>query len=184
MENGETRILGDVIGDPYEHRQGPLGKAIEYLYYKVDGPHRLSRDSPRLPLLCLGDPTKLKGTEHLKNFARLAKIPLGSKLEDALSISAEEFNQDLREPRISRTVGVDPGLAMAYTDASIAKLDHPMLLIALGHKGPEEIGIDVGPNGSGLSDRIKDARFHALTNASHFSFLGLCKRDTVEIFVS
>ena len=97
------------------------------------------------------------------------------------NISAEEFNQDLREPRISRTVGVDPGLAMAYTDASIAKLDHPMLLIALGHKVPEEIGIDVGPNGSGLSDRIKDARFHALTSASHFSFLGLCTREAAEI---
>jgi predicted dienelactone hydrolase len=51
------------------------------------------------------------------------------------NISAEDFNQDLREPRISRTVGVDPGLAMAYTDASIAALDHPVLLIAPGHRG-------------------------------------------------
>ena len=56
-----------------------------------------------------------------------------------------------------------------------------MLLIALGRKSAEEAGIDVGPNGSGLSDRIKDARFHALTPASHFSFLDLCTRDAVEI---
>ena len=97
------------------------------------------------------------------------------------NISAEDFNQDLREPRISRTVGVDPGLAMAYTDASIAALDHPMLLIALGHKGPDEIGIDAGPNGSNLSGRLQDTQFHELTPASHFSFLGMCTKDAVEI---
>ena len=72
------------------------------------------------------------------------------------NISVEDFNQDLREPRISRTVGVDPGLAMAYTDASIATLDHPVLLIALGYKGPYEIGIDAGPDGSNLSGQLKD----------------------------
>ena len=97
------------------------------------------------------------------------------------NISAEEFNQDLREPRSSHTVGVDPGLAMAYTDASIAKLDHPMLLIALGHKDPNEIGIDAGPDGSNLSGRLKDAQFQELTPASHFSFLGACTRNAMEI---
>ena len=95
--------------------------------------------------------------------------------------AVKEFNQELREARISRTVVVDPGLARAFTDTSIAALNHQMLLIALGRKSAEEAGIDVGPNGSGLSDRIKDARFHALTLASHFSFLGLCTRDAVEI---
>ena len=97
------------------------------------------------------------------------------------NISAEDFNQDLRELRISRTVGVDPGLAMAYTDASIAALDHPVLLIALGHKGPDEIGIDAGPDGSNLSGQLKDVQFHELTPTSHFSFLGICTKDAVEI---
>ena len=97
------------------------------------------------------------------------------------NISAEDFNQDLREPRSSHTVGVDPGLAMAYTDASIAKLDHPMLLIALGHKDPNEIGIDAGPDGSNLSGQLKDVQFQELTLASHFSFLGICARNVVEI---
>ena len=97
------------------------------------------------------------------------------------TIAVKEFNQELREARISRTVVVDPGLARAFTDTSIAALNHPMLLIALGRKSLEQAGIDVGPNGSGLSDRIKDARFHALNPASHFSFLGLCTRDAVKI---
>ena len=97
------------------------------------------------------------------------------------TIAAKDFNQDLREPRISRTVGVDPGLTTAYTEASIAALDHPMLLIALGHKGPGEIGIDAGPNGSNLSGRLKNAQFQELTPASHFSFLGTCTRNAAEI---
>jgi hypothetical protein len=56
-----------------------------------------------------------------------------------------------------------------------------MLLIALGHKGPDEIGIDAGPNGSNLSGRLQDTQFHELTPASHFSFLGMCTKDAVEI---
>ena len=70
---------------------------------------------------------------------------------------------------------------MAYTDASIAALDHPVLLIALGHKGPDEIGIDAGPDGSNLSGQLKDVQFHELTPASHFSFLGMCTKDGLEI---
>ena len=97
------------------------------------------------------------------------------------TIAAKDFNQDLCEPWVSRTVGEDPGLITAYTETSFAALDHPMLLIALGHKSPIEIGIDAGPNGSNLSGRLKDAQFQELTPASHFSFLGACTRNAMEI---
>tara|TARA_B100000787_G_scaffold44680_1_gene31927 strand:+ start:44 stop:409 length:366 start_codon:yes stop_codon:yes gene_type:complete len=90
----------------------------------------------------------------------------------------------LRELRINRTVGVDLGFTTAYTEVSIAALDHLMLLIALGHKGPDEIGIDAAPNDSSMSGSLKDVQFQKLTPASHFSFLGTCARNAGGILKS
>lgn len=95
-----------------------------------------------------------------------------------LSALPAGIEADLRDPRISAVIGVDPAYGHAFTPASLAAMDLPALLISLGDTGPGSgwEAVDVGPGGADLPAMMPDARLHRIENAWHFSFLAECGR--------
>ena len=86
----------------------------------------------------------------------------------------DAFEGDMRDPRIGAAIGVDPGLTYAFTDASVAAMDLPVLLINLG--GEERLmAADVSARGSNLVGRLPRVEYATAAPASHFTFLGVCK---------
>ena len=86
----------------------------------------------------------------------------------------------MRDTRITAAIGVDPGLTYAFTDASVAAIDLPVLLINLG--GEERLkAADVGAAGSNLVGRLPHVEYVTAAPANHFTFLALCKPAGREI---
>lgn len=86
----------------------------------------------------------------------------------------EEMEEDVRDPRISAIVAIEPGLTDALSDESIAAMTLPVQLIGLGAPDPWR-GVDVSASGSNIAARLPDATYEIIRPASHFTFLGLCK---------
>jgi predicted dienelactone hydrolase len=92
----------------------------------------------------------------------------------------DAFEGDMRDPRIGAAIGVDPGLTYAFTDASVAAMDIPVLLINLG--GEERLkAADVSAAGSNLAGRLPNVEYVTAAPANHFTFLALCKPAGREI---
>jgi predicted dienelactone hydrolase len=86
----------------------------------------------------------------------------------------DAFEGDMRDPRIGSAVAVDPALTYAFTDASVAAMDLPVLLINLG--GEERwMAVDASARGSNLTGRLPRVEYATASPASHFTFLALCK---------
>lgn len=84
---------------------------------------------------------------------------------------------DLRDPRISAVIGVDPAFGHAFTPESLAAMELPALLISLGETGPGSgwEAVDIGPQGANLAGQMPQARHQVIAPAWHFSFLAECK---------
>lgn len=91
-----------------------------------------------------------------------------------------EMEADVRDPRISAIVAVEPGLTDALSDESIKALTLPVQLIGLGAPDPWR-GVDVSASGSDLAARLPDATYEIIRPASHFTFLGLCRPQAVKL---
>jgi len=92
----------------------------------------------------------------------------------------DAFEGDMRDPRIGAAIAVDPGLTYAFTDASVAAMDLPVLLINLG--GEERFkAADVSARGSNLVERLPRVEYSTAAPASHFTFLALCKPGGQEL---
>jgi predicted dienelactone hydrolase len=90
------------------------------------------------------------------------------------------FEGEMRDPRIGAAIAVDPGLTYAFTDAGVAAMNLPILLINLG--GEERWkAVDVSAQGSNLVGRLPRVEYATAGPASHFAFLGLCKPQGREI---
>lgn len=83
---------------------------------------------------------------------------------------------DLRDPRLSAVIAVDPAQGAALDRATLAALDLPVLLLNLGRFGPDSpfAAVDAGPAGADLVGAIPGARHAVIEGAAHFSFLDLC----------
>lgn len=103
---------------------------------------------------------------------------------DLSAVPETEFEQDLRDPRISGIVAVDPAFGYGFSDESLARIDIPVHLINLGLAPDRWAAIDSGPSGSRLSTRLPNARYTEVDNANHFTFLGLCKPGARDILVA
>ncbi len=88
---------------------------------------------------------------------------------------------DMRDPRVSASIAVDPGYTHALTQASIAAMRDPVLLINLGAAGHRWPAVDVGPAGSDLAARLPDATYVEIDPAHHFTFLAECKPGAAAI---
>jgi predicted dienelactone hydrolase len=84
------------------------------------------------------------------------------------------FEGQMRDPRIGAAIAIDPGLTYAFTDASVAAMDLPVLLVNLGGEERWKAG-DVGAGGSNLVGRLPRVEYATASPANHFTFLALCK---------
>ncbi|EHS53866.1 hypothetical protein PDO_3956 [Rhizobium sp. PDO1-076] len=90
---------------------------------------------------------------------------------DLSSVDRRRFEQSNRDPRFKAAVLVDPGLATAYTPASLAAIDIPLAFVNLGSTGY----IPVAVLSDALATKIAGATYRQIDRADHFSFLPLCK---------
>ncbi|MEZ5752259.1 MAG: hypothetical protein R3D60_09940 [Paracoccaceae bacterium] len=88
--------------------------------------------------------------------------------------SAED---DLRDPRISSLIAIDPAFGHSWRPESLAAMNLPALLINLGETGPgtEWFGVGVGPDSANLPGQMPDARYRVVPDAWHFSMLPECR---------
>lgn len=88
----------------------------------------------------------------------------------------DAFTGDMRDPRVSAAIAVDPGMTYAMTAESVSAMNMPVLLVNLG--GDDLwAAIDVGAKGSGLATRLPKADYARFAPANHFTFLATCKAD-------
>jgi predicted dienelactone hydrolase len=91
-----------------------------------------------------------------------------------------EFEADMRDPRVGAAIAVDPAFTYALTDASVAAMDLPVLLINLEGEQLRK-ATDVTASGSNLMGRLPHSEHVAFSPASHFTFLAVCKPAGREI---
>jgi len=92
---------------------------------------------------------------------------------DLRSLDKARFEQQNRDTRIRSAVLVDPGLALAFKQESLRKVDIPLTFINLGSKGK----IPAAVLADKLAEDVPGAIYHRVDGANHFSFLPLCKPD-------
>ena len=86
------------------------------------------------------------------------------------------IGKDLRDERVKAVISLDLGLARGFTPASLAAIKVPVLVIAAGL---DDRALPARLESRYLSENLPAATTHyaEMINASHFSFLGLCKPE-------
>ena len=91
-----------------------------------------------------------------------------------------EMEADVRDPRISSLVAIEPGMTDALSDESIEAMTLPVLLLGFGAPDPWR-AVDVSASGTDLAGRLPDATYEIIRPATHFTFLGLCKPEGAKL---
>ncbi|POF28367.1 alpha/beta hydrolase family protein [Roseibium marinum] len=89
---------------------------------------------------------------------------------DLRSVDKERFEQSNLDPRIRAAVLVDPSLALAFDEASVANIRSALHFINLGD--PDTVPISV--KADGLAGRAPDVTHSWIMDAVHFSFMPTC----------
>lgn len=89
------------------------------------------------------------------------------------------FNQSNIDERFSSVVSIDPGLAQAFTNESLAAISIPTLVINLGQPGKILLAVDAAQ----VVKRIPGADYRTIADAVHFSFLGICKPNAKQVLI-
>ncbi|KFC62382.1 putative LIPOPROTEIN SIGNAL PEPTIDE [Bosea sp. LC85] len=117
-------------------------------------------------------------TKRFETDCRGNTSPRACLLQGDLGLDRIELERDLADPRLKAFVSLDLGLARGFTPESLASLRMPALVIGAGVDiGGLPPGLESGylaahlPKPSAISIEIPDA--------THFSFVGLCKPDAV-----
>ncbi len=97
-----------------------------------------------------------------------------------LSLLPPEWEDDMRDPRVTAVAAVDPGMSYGFTPESVAAMALPVQIVSLGDATLLQAA-DVGESGSGLMARLPDARRDVIAPAHHFTFLAVCKPQGAEI---
>lgn len=95
---------------------------------------------------------------------------------DLRSIDRNRFEQSNLDRRITSAVIVDPGLAQAYDEQSLASISIPMTFINLGEVGTVPPGVVADK----LASITPKGTYAAVAGATHFSFLPECKEGAAE----
>lgn len=90
-------------------------------------------------------------------------------------LDTEAFNASYVDPRIKKTVAVDPGITYALQADTVAAVPNPVQLINLGEGENLWAAIDVSSSGSGLSEALPNGTYTVIAPAHHYTFLGSCK---------
>lgn len=90
------------------------------------------------------------------------------------------LSADLRDRRVSAVVSLDLGLSRGMTDASLAALPVPSLVIAAGVPSEE---LPAQLESADLAKRLPHAtsRYVEISDATHFSFMSVCKPGAVAL---
>jgi predicted dienelactone hydrolase len=99
---------------------------------------------------------------------------------DLHRVDANRFEQSHRDPRIRAVVAVDPGLAQAFDADSLRGITVPVQLINLGRPGQLPLAVDA----TRLAPLVPAARYAFLPDATHFSFLGVCRPNGAALLSS
>ena len=85
-------------------------------------------------------------------------------------IEADAYGADLRDPRVTRAVLVDPAQTQALDPMRFAEINVPILVVNIGS---EDVPVEV--DAEPLAEALPDARYHAVAGPpSHFDFLAQC----------
>lgn len=96
---------------------------------------------------------------------------------DLHSLDLAPAAQDLRDPRISAAVIIDPGIVETLTAESLSAIDIPLLMINLGDEPTIPLGVYARP----AAELIPSARYELVEDAIHFSFLAECTDKGADI---
>ncbi|NVZ27912.1 alpha/beta fold hydrolase [Pseudomonas gingeri] len=94
--------------------------------------------------------------------------------------SKAQLAADLRDKRVTAIVSLDLGLSRGMTDASLAALPVPTLVIAGGVPSED---MPARLESADLAKRLPQAttRYVEISDATHFSFMSVCKPGAVEL---
>lgn len=146
-----------------------------YPYFDIDSVAMLGFSAGGYTAMALSgarvDPDQLQSfcdsTDHgMSDCAFLAHFGINLHAMDLSPAS-----QDLRDPRISNAVIIDPGIVTTLTADSLAAISIPMMVVNLGDEEKVPAGVYARP----AADLIPSATYTVLPDATHFSFLAECK---------
>ena len=89
---------------------------------------------------------------------------------DLMTIDASRYEASHADPRPAAFVAVDPALPRAVKDDSFARVVRPVQLINL----VDPAGLSSAVRVDDWTDRLGEARYHAVPTSWHFSFLAEC----------
>jgi predicted dienelactone hydrolase len=119
--------------------------------------------------------------EDCKAHAQLASCNVYKKMNPASTAQAKaDLAADRRYEPVSAIVSLDLGLSRGMTDASLAALPVPALVIAAG--APSE-DLPAQLESADLAKRLPAAttRYVEINDATHFSFSSICKPGAIEM---
>lgn len=159
-----TAVLDEVVNNPADYpyvdpqRLGVLG-------FSAGGYTALAVSGARV------DPAKLQrfcdGSDHgMSDCAFLVRYGI-----DLHQMDLSPAAKDLRDPRITAAVVIDPGIASTLTTQSLSDIAIPVSLINLG----QETVVPDGVHARKIAETIPNARYDTIPDALHFSFLAECK---------
>lgn len=159
-----TAVLDEITGNAAAYPFIDTGR-ISMLGFSAGGYTAMALSGARV------DPDRLQGfcdeTDHgMSDCAFLAHFGV-----DLHAMDLSPAAQDLRDPRISNAVIVDPGIVSTLTDESLAAIDIPVLMINLGDEDKVPAGVYARP----AAEQIAQATYRIVPDATHFSFLARCK---------
>lgn len=111
-----------------------------------------------------------------KDFCKEFEDEACKYFKNAISIIDEDYlnnaKQDLKDSRIKASISLAPGLVQNMTNESLNKIKIPSLVIGaqLDHNVPVETVIKTK-----IRHFSKKIKYHEIKDASHFSFMQICK---------
>lgn len=96
---------------------------------------------------------------------------------DLRRLDAARFDGSFADERVRTVVAVDPALAQALQPQSLRDIRSSVHFINLGRSGETWIGVEA----EALVPLVPNATLERIPDATHFSFLGLCRPEGAEI---
>ncbi|WP_025113469.1 alpha/beta fold hydrolase [Pseudomonas sp. H1h] len=119
--------------------------------------------------------------EDCKVHSKLSSCKVYQTMNPASTSQAKaQLAADMRYNAVTAIVSLDLGLSRGMTDASLAALDVPTLVIAAG--APSE-DLPAQLESANLVERLPQAttRYVEISDATHFSFMSICKPGAIEM---
>ena len=159
-----SAVLDEITGNPDDYPYIDPAR-IATLGFSAGGYTAMALSGARV------DPDRLQrfcdaGDHGMSDCAFLAHFGI-----DLHEMDLSPAGQDLRDPRISTAVIVDPGIVSTLTQDSLSDISIPMLVLNLG----DEALVPEGVYARAAAEVIPAADYVVVPDATHFSFLAECK---------